>query len=83
RLKAAWAGEEREKRIYDEAQTCASRFREYCLTHNLLDFSLQVEVFLNHLWRLPLCRDYLLHRYVHLFVDNLEEDTPVAHDLLS
>jgi hypothetical protein len=82
RLKAAWAGEEREKRIYDEAQVCATRFREYCLAHNLLDFSLQVEVFLKHLWRLPLCRDYLLHRYAHLFADNMEEDTPVAHDLL-
>jgi hypothetical protein len=81
RLKAAWAGEEREKRIYDEAQVCAMRFREYCLAHNLLDFSLQVEVFLKHLWRLPLCRDYLLNRYVHLIADNVEEDTPVAHDL--
>lgn len=82
RLKAAWGGEESEKRIYDEAQDCANRFREYCLAHNLLDFSLQVEVFLNHLWSLPLCREYLLARYTHLIVDNVEEGAPVAHDLL-
>jgi len=81
RLKAAWGGERSQKRIYDEAQACASRFREYCLAHNLLDFSLQLEVFVKHLWPL-LCRDYLLDRYAHLIVDNLEEDTPVAHDLL-
>ncbi|MGB3903383.1 MAG: UvrD-helicase domain-containing protein [Anaerolineae bacterium] len=82
RLKAAWGGEPSEKRIYDEAQDCATHFREYCLAHNLLDFSLQVEVFASHLWPLPLCRDYLLNRYTHLIVENVEEDTPVAHDLL-
>jgi hypothetical protein len=32
---------------------------------------------------LPACRDYLVGRYVHLIADNVEEDTPVAHDLLA
>ena len=41
-----------------------------------------MEVFVKHLWTLPLCRGYLLKRYTHLIVDNVEEDTPVAHDLL-
>jgi hypothetical protein len=82
RLKAAWSGEQSQQHIYDEAQACASRFREYCLAHNLLDFSLQLEVFLKYLWTMPLCRNYLLETYTHLIVDNVEEDTPVAHDLL-
>jgi hypothetical protein len=82
RLKAAWSGEESQRRVYDEAQTCATRFREYCLAHNLLDFSLQLEVFLKHLWAMGLCRNYLVDTYTHLIVDNVEEDTPVAHDLL-
>jgi hypothetical protein len=93
RLKASWSGEQSQKRVYDEAQVCATRFREYCLAHNLLDFSLQLEVFIKHLWPrsggglygtppLPICRDYLLETYTHLIVDNVEEDTPVAHDLL-
>jgi len=82
RLKAAWSGEQSQRRIYDEAQACATRFREYCLAHNLLDFSLQMEVFLKYLWTMPLCRNYLLETYPHLIVDNVEEDTPVAHDLL-
>jgi hypothetical protein len=82
RLKAAWGGDPAEKRIYDEAQECATGFRQYCLQHNLLDFSLQMEVFVQHLWTLPLCRGYLTNRYTHLLVDNVEEDTPVAHDLL-
>jgi hypothetical protein len=82
RLKSAWGGEQSRERIYDQAQVCANHFRRHCLEHNLLDFSLQVEVFLKHLWTRPICRDYLMDRYCHLFVDNVEEDVPVAHDLL-
>jgi hypothetical protein len=82
RLKEAWGGEQSRERIYDQAQTCANRFRRYCLDNNLLDFSLQVKVFLEHLWTRPICRDYLLDRYRYLIVDNVEEDVPVAHDVL-
>jgi hypothetical protein len=47
----------------------------------LLDFSLQIELFralLQHAW----FRDKLYGRYRHLIVDNVEEDTPLTHDLL-
>ncbi|MCX6031805.1 MAG: DEAD/DEAH box helicase family protein, partial [Chloroflexi bacterium] len=56
RLKGAWLGESAQARVYDEAQECANRFRAYCLAHNLLDFSLQYEVFVRHLWPIPACR---------------------------
>lgn len=82
RLKAAWVGDPVQVRIYEDAQTCASLFRQHCLEHNLLDFSLQLEVFWYILWNNPLCREYLLDTYRHLVVDNLEEDTPLAHDLI-
>ena len=82
RLKAAWSGEPVQLRVYDDAQTCATLFREYCLAHNLLDFSLQVEVFWHHLWKMDLCRNYLVNTYRYLVVDNVEEDVPVTHDLL-
>jgi len=82
RLKDAWVGETSQANIYDNAQDCAHRFRWYCLAHNLLDFSLQLEVFLQFLWLRPECQKYLKRTYRHLIVDNLEEDTPVAHDLL-
>lgn len=82
RLKRAWGGESSRKRIYDEAQAVAVRFRQYCLAHNLLDFSLQLEVFFRDLLPLPVFKDYLFGRYRHLIVDNVEEDTPLAHDLL-
>ncbi len=83
RLKAAWVGETSQARIYEDAQECANRFRQYCREHNLLDFSLQIELFWQHLWPNPLCRAHLTNTYRHLIVDNVEEDTPVAHDLLA
>lgn len=83
RLKSAWIGDASQGRVYDDAQESARRFRQFCLEHNLLDFSLQVEVFTRYLWTNPICREYLIKTYRHLIVDNLEEDTPIAHALLS
>ncbi len=54
----------------------------FCLEHNLLDFSLQLEIFSKILWQDELCRGYLVRSYKHLIFDNLEEDTPAAHDVL-
>ena len=82
RLKSAWSGESSQRRIYEDAQDCALRFRQYCLEHNLLDFSLQMEVFYHHLWHAHACRRYLLETFHHLIYDNVEEDTPIAHDLV-
>jgi hypothetical protein len=83
RLKSAWSGEPGQSRVYGDAQTCASLFREYCLKHNLLDFSLQIEIFWHHLWKSELCKEFLTTSYLHLLVDNIEEDVPVTHDLLA
>jgi len=82
RLKSAWVGGIEQLNIYDDVQTCADRFRTFCLENNLLDFSLQVEIFRNHLWPLPQCRGHLQATYRHLIVDNLEEDPPISHDIL-
>jgi hypothetical protein len=83
RLKSAWSGEPGQSRVYEDAQYCATLFREYCLTHNLLDFSLQIEVFWNHLWISEVCKEYLTNTYKHLIIENVEEDVPVTHDLIS
>jgi superfamily I DNA/RNA helicase len=83
RLSGAWNGDPGQQRVYADAQESASRFRQYCLEHNLLDFSLQLEIFWNILWHTPECHNYLAHQYRHLIYDNAEEDVPVAHDLLT
>ncbi len=82
RLKAGWPADTAQIHVYEDAQRCATLFREYCLQNNLLDFSLQVEIFSRHLWPALLCREYLRAAYRHIIVDNVEEDNPVAHDLL-
>ncbi len=82
RLDKAWLGDPSQRRIYADAQDCANRFRAYCLEHNLLDFSLQLEIFTETLWHDPLVRNYLTETYRHLIYDNIEEDIPRAHDLI-
>jgi len=86
RLRLAWAGASARAAVYDRAQQCANDFRAYCLAHNLLDYSLQIETFVKHLLTLPWPDDTgfmtRFTRYRHLVVDNVEEDTPITHDLL-
>ena len=82
RLDSAWFGDPGQRRVYADAQDCATRFRQYCLDHNLLDFSLQLDVFWNYLWPDEHVRDYLTHTYQHLIYDNLEEDVPRGHDIV-
>lgn len=82
RLSAAWVGDPAQSRIYAEAQECATRFRQFCLAHNLLDFSLELEIFHEYLWPETMVAQYLRSRYQHLIYDNLEEDVPRAHDVV-
>jgi hypothetical protein len=82
RLDAAYFGDPAQRRVYADAQDCAIRFREYCLENNLLDFSLQLEIFTNILWPMDMVREYLTRTYRHLIYDNVEEDSPRAHDIV-
>lgn len=82
RLISAWVGKPEQKNIYKDAQYCATLFRRYCLQHSLLDFSLQVELFRDFIWPSSFCRKVLFSSYRHLIYDNLEEDAPLAHDMV-
>lgn len=82
RLTAAWQGKPEQINIYENAQDCALRFRAFCLEHNLVDFSLVLEIFCRHLWPSLLGRNYLRQHYRHLIYDNIEEDIPVTHDIV-
>ncbi|MFM8877028.1 MAG: hypothetical protein ACKOGC_13260 [Anaerolineae bacterium] len=82
RLDTAWFGDPAQRRVYADAQECANLFRQYCYDHNLLDFSLQFEIFKNILWRNYQARSYLTQTYRHLIYDNVEEDVSASHDIL-
>ncbi len=67
---------------YDQVLICAKEFRKYCLSNNLLDFSLLVEVLINNLWKKEIFKEYFYKNFRVLIVDNVEEDVPAAHDLI-
>lgn len=80
-LSAAWVGKQADQPlVYQHAQEGANAFRAYCYAENLLDFSLQLELFTNHAWHLPAVREWLRSQYRYLIYDNIEEDVPAVHD---
>ncbi|HSM26440.1 MAG TPA: hypothetical protein VK856_16365 [Anaerolineaceae bacterium] len=82
KLKDAWNMDVKHLVAYDEAQECAISFRKYCLQNNLLDFSLQMEVFHKSIQQSFLIKEYLFKSFEYCLFDNCEEDTPLAHDLM-
>jgi hypothetical protein len=82
RLKSSWTGDSAHLQVYDQVQAVALAFRDACLSQNLLDWSLQIQVFRDHLLPLPQVRRYLLSGFRHLIADNIEEDIPAAHALM-
>lgn len=80
RLKTAWIGDATQIRMYDQAQEMANAFRDFCLINNLLDYSLQIELLTGLLLKDHIVWNYLSNSYTYLFADNIEEDTPAAHD---
>jgi len=80
RLKSSWAGDSAQSKVFDDAQLAANHFRDYCLANNLLDFSLQIELFQEHLSKEDLMQNFFADNIAHLIYDNCEEDIPVCHD---
>ncbi|HOA21829.1 MAG TPA: hypothetical protein PKL82_05015 [Anaerolineaceae bacterium] len=83
RLSNAWTGSPAQLNVYRDVQTAANTFRDFCLENNLLDYSLQVELFRQFVWAEPLCQRFLKSSYQHLVYDNCEEDPPYVHDIIS
>ena len=82
RLLSSWIGDATQALVYEHAQHAANLFRDYCYTNNLLDFSLQVEIFSKSLRSVPLLFNYYKTQYKYLIYDNSEEDIPVCHDFV-
>ncbi len=83
RLVAAW-GDRHSSRppVYRASVDLARQFREHCLQNSLLDFSLQIELFMKVLLREPLYKEYSSTRRLHLVADNLEESSPIVADFI-
>ncbi|MDX1524117.1 MAG: hypothetical protein R3264_20980, partial [Anaerolineae bacterium] len=83
RLAASLTLEPSNRVALEHTQACVNAFRDFCLARNLLDFSLRIDTFYQHLWPNPGVREYLTSRYQHLIVDNVEEDNPFSHTIIS
>ena len=82
RLLSSWIGDATQALVYENAQHAANLFRDYCYSNNLLDFSLQVEIFSKALKSVPLTFNHYQSQYKYLIYDNSEEDIPVCHDFV-
>ncbi len=82
RLAASIAVDPSSRVALEHTQACVNQFRQFCLERNLLDFSLRIETFYQHLWPTEGVRRYLTEHYRYLIADNIEEDTPFAHTVL-
>ena len=82
RLKASLQLQARGEVALEHTQACVNRFREFCLARNLLDFSLRIDTFYQHLWPVAGIHEFLVGRYRHLIVDNIEEDNTFSHTVL-
>lgn len=82
RLKAAWTGENIREKHYEQSQECALAFRAFCLQNNVLDYSLQVELFRHFILQDVSLQKEFFVPYAFLIADNLEEDVPILHDLI-
>jgi hypothetical protein len=78
-LVTAWTGKPEQLVTYEEAQSCINEFRLFCMRHQLLDYSLLIELFHWAYSRYPELNQYILSRFRHLIYENSEEDVPVAH----
>ena len=61
RLSLISTGSENLEIPFQQAQECARKFRQYCLDHNLIDFSLLLSIFSQSLLNLDLFQNYF-HR---------------------
>ncbi|MDW8395863.1 MAG: hypothetical protein RMM31_06450 [Anaerolineae bacterium] len=82
RLNAAWEGREPRLPTYQRVQALALAFREFCLRHYLLDFSLTMTLFAERLLADDFYRSYLTARFRHVLADNIEENPPILHRFL-
>lgn len=83
RLSSAFIGDPTRQNVFSDVQDAVNQFRALCFDKNLVDYSLQVELFCQVLWPNQTFQKYISNQYAHLIYDNAEEDPPFVHDVIS
>lgn len=60
----------------------SQEFRQLCLQESLVDYSLQMQIFLQVILENKWCRTHLFRSFRHLIFDNAEEETYAAQELV-
>ena len=64
------------------ARRISQEFRQLCLQESLVDYSLQMQIFLRVILENEWCRTHLFRSFRHLIFDNAEEETFAAQELV-
>ena len=64
------------------ARRISQEFRALCQQESLVDYSLQMQIFLQNILENEWCRTHLFRTYRHLIFDNAEEETYAAQELV-
>ena len=83
RLSSAFIGDSTRQNVFSDVQDAVNQFRALCFDKNLVDYSLQVELFCQVLWPNQTFQKYISNQYAHLIYYNSEEDPPYVHDVIS
>lgn len=78
-MQESWGGDGALLPVFEQTLECGRLYRKVCLENNLLDYSLQIEIFTKKLLPHPIFRNWIQNRHLHLIFDNLEEEVPAAH----
>lgn len=78
-----WVGDPEHVRALRDARLAAEQFRERCLNNNLLDLSMTIETFDQHVLSHAEFARYFSERFRHVLVDNIEEQTAAGQAFVS
>lgn len=78
-MSGSWSGEKTFLPVFDRVLECGLDFTNYCKKNNLLDYSLQLDVFNKYILPSETFRKWIRNRRINFIFDNTEEEVPSAH----
>ena len=69
--------------VMQTARRISQEFRAHCRRESLVDYSLQMQIFLNEILENRWCETHLFRTYRHLVFDNAEEETYAGQKLVA
>jgi len=71
------------KIAFDQVQICAEAYRNFLIENNLIDYSLLLELFTNHIYNKDFFQSYFHRSFKAIIADNIEEDIPLLHKFIA